>query len=126
MIIFIAISGNKFSSFNSSSILGSKSSILKAIGDQTRLELLELLIDGEQTSSMIQEKLNKSQSTISQHLKTLIDANIITFKRGSRIRYYRIENRKFLDLLMNIQSFVIEINRHWTLNFFNHDKNTEI
>ncbi len=84
---------------------------LKAIGDQTRLELLELLIDGEKTSSMIQEKLSRSQSTISQQLKTLNDANIITFKKKEGIKYYCIKNRKFLDLLKGIQSYVIEINR---------------
>ena len=84
---------------------------LKAIGDQTRLELLELLIDGEKTSSMIQEKLNRKQSTISQQLKTLNDANIITFEKRGSIKYYRIKNRKFLDLLKGIQSYVIELNK---------------
>ncbi len=51
---------------------------LKVLADKTRLEILELLKKSERSSDEIQEHLEKSQPTVSQHLKILTDANLIS------------------------------------------------
>jgi DNA-binding transcriptional ArsR family regulator len=103
---------------------------LKVIGDQTRLEILDLLKNSEKSSAEIQETLKKSQSTISQHLKTLINTDLIAFlkketiltvdnpkKPGEtmevpkEIKYYRIKNQGLFELLTKIRTFVIEVNK---------------
>jgi len=91
------------------------SDFLKVLCDQTRLEILELLKNGEKTSEDIQEALHKTQSTISLQLKKLLDENIIGFEKKKEekvsINYYRVKNDYIFKLLSNIQSFVITLQK---------------
>ena len=91
------------------------SDFLKVLCDQTRLEILELLKNGEKTSEEIQEALHKTQSTISLQLKKLIDENLITFEKKKEekvsINYYRVKNDYVFKILSYIQSFVITLQK---------------
>ena len=84
---------------------------LKVLADQTRLEILDLLYQEKNTSSEIQSALNKSQSTISQHLKVLTSKNLIIFERINNIKYYKIKNLEIFKLLVDIKDFVTKINQ---------------
>ncbi len=84
---------------------------LKILSDQTRLEILELLRNGEKTSKEIQERLGKSQSTISQHLKRLNDEDLIINEEKDNINYYRIKYQYIFKILKFIQSFVITLQK---------------
>jgi len=84
---------------------------LKVLADQTRLEILDLLYHEKKTSSEIQSALKKSQSTISQHLKVLMGKNLIIFDRINNIKKYKIKNKEVFKLLIDIKSFVAEINK---------------
>jgi len=84
---------------------------LKVLADQTRLEILDLLNQEKTTSSQIQIALDKSQSTISQHLKALISMNLINFERINNIKYYKIKNEEIFKLLVDIKSFVAGVNK---------------
>ena len=88
---------------------------LRVLGDHTRLEIIELLKSGPKTSKEIQMELEKSQPTISQHLKTLCGSNLIIFelkenKNKKKLQYYRIKDKDLLKLLSTIYSFVARIN----------------
>jgi len=84
---------------------------LKVLSDQTRLEILDLLYHKNKTSSEIQSALKKSQSTISQHLKVLTNMNLIIFDKINNIKYYKIKNKEIFKLLIDVKSFVAEINK---------------
>ena len=84
---------------------------LKILADQTRLDILDLLYQENRTSSEIQSTLNKSQSTISQHLKVLVNKNLIIFERINVIKYYKIKNAEIFKLLVEIKDFVAKINQ---------------
>ena len=84
---------------------------LKVLSDQTRLEILELLKNGKKNSKEIQETLNKSQSTISQHLKKLIDEDLITIEEKENLKYYNIKYQYVYKILTFIQSFVITLQK---------------
>ena len=84
---------------------------LKVLADPTRLDILNLLQKSEKSSLEVQNSLNKSQSTISQHLKILGNANLITSEKKENVNYYRIKNTNIFKLLSNINSFVYEINK---------------
>ena len=91
------------------------SDFLKVICDPTRLEILELLKNGEKTSEEIQEALNKTQSTISLQLKKLTDENLITFEKKKEekvgMNYYRVKYDYIFKILSYIQSFVITLQK---------------
>ncbi|MBY9020632.1 MAG: winged helix-turn-helix transcriptional regulator [Candidatus Lokiarchaeota archaeon] len=94
---------------------------LKVLADQTRLEILDLLRFEKKTSSEIQTALNKSQSTISQHLKVLTNKNLIIFDRINNIKYYEIRNSEIFKLLVDIKSYVAKINKERLKTMTNED-----
>jgi len=88
---------------------------LRILGDQTRLEILELLKNGSKTSKEIQIELNKSQPTISQHLKSLYGSNLVDIElkeneNKKKLQYYSIKDRDLFKLISLIYSFVARIN----------------
>ncbi|MGQ4875004.1 MAG: ArsR/SmtB family transcription factor [Promethearchaeota archaeon] len=94
---------------------------LKVLSDLTRLEILNLLKDSKKTSLEIQNSLNKSQSTISQHLKILYNNKLIDFEKKKKIKYYYVKNTEIFRILDAIKSFVIKINRENLKDFVDID-----
>lgn len=84
---------------------------LRVLADQTRLDILDLLRYEKKTSSEIQTALDKSQSTISQHLKVLSNKNLIIFDKINNVKSYNIKNPNIFKLLVEIKSFVVKINQ---------------
>jgi ArsR family transcriptional regulator len=67
-----------------------------ALSDETRLQLLDLLRDGEQCVCDLTDALDAAQSRLSFHLKTLKDAGLVTDRRQGRWVYYAL-NQEALD-----------------------------
>lgn len=82
---------------------------LRILGEQTRLDILDLLKDGEKSSGQIEDTLGKSQSTISQHLKTLIETDLISFEKKKTTKFYCIKYDYVFKILTFVQSFVITL-----------------
>ncbi len=85
--------------------------LLKILADPARLEILELLKINEKSSSEIQEKLNRSQSTISKHLNILLDNNLIDFNKKHNIKYYRIRYSDIFNLIDHINSVATDLTK---------------
>ncbi|MBN9309900.1 metalloregulator ArsR/SmtB family transcription factor [Devosia sp.] len=62
--------------------------ILRAAGETTRLRLLALLADGEQSVKDLTEILGQSQPRVSRHLKLLADAGLIDRNAEGAWAYY--------------------------------------
>jgi ArsR family transcriptional regulator, arsenate/arsenite/antimonite-responsive transcriptional repressor len=62
-----------------------------ALGDETRLRLLEQLRAGEQCVCDLTDSLETSQSRLSFHLKVLKDAGLVTDRRDGRWVYYALD-----------------------------------
>jgi DNA-binding transcriptional ArsR family regulator len=63
---------------------------LKALADETRLQIVRLLVDGERYVGEIAELLDVSQSSASRHLNLLTAAEILTVRRENNLKYFRI------------------------------------
>ncbi|MEM7431942.1 MAG: metalloregulator ArsR/SmtB family transcription factor [Pseudomonadota bacterium] len=63
---------------------------LKAMADPIRLRLLALCLRGEATVSELTEVMAQSQPRISQHLKQLVDADLLERFRDGHFVYYRV------------------------------------
>ena len=60
----------------------------KAVSDESRLKIINMLSCGEMCACDILEKLNISQSTLSYHMKILTESGLIdSSKNGSWMRY---------------------------------------
>ncbi len=76
-----------------------KVQLLKALADETRLQILEFLKDGEKCVREIVPHIGTSQSNVSQHLRILRNANIVTDRREGRSIYYSVVDERIFDCL---------------------------
>ena len=66
--------------------------VAKALADPQRFEIFELIIArGEISCGEVAEQCTVSQPTVSHHLKTLVDAGLITLRRDGQRNIYRAE-----------------------------------
>ena len=72
--------------------------LFHALSDQTRLEILEELKDGERCVCELTDQLQSGQSRLSFHLRVLKDARLIIDRRDGRWMYYSV-NAEALDEL---------------------------
>lgn len=64
--------------------------IFKALGDENRLKILELLLDGEKCGSELLEQFSMGQSTLSHHLKMMLSSGIVKSRKVKTATYYSI------------------------------------
>lgn len=85
--------------------------IFKAFSDETRLKIIDMLSCKEMCACDILEKVHISQSTLSYHMKALIECGIINgVKDGSWMRYSLNQNKvlEFQSFLSNITKEKLE------------------
>ena len=75
------------------------STIFKALGNETRLKIVETLMIKEHNVTDLTSISSKDQTTVSRHLATLLNAGIIGQKRIGRNIFYRIINTKMKEWL---------------------------
>jgi ArsR family transcriptional regulator, arsenate/arsenite/antimonite-responsive transcriptional repressor len=79
--------------------------IFKALGDETRLKIIEILSCGELCACDILESFHITQPTLSYHMKILTECGLVNSrKEGSWIRYSNnnelvSEIKKFWDII---------------------------
>lgn len=87
--------------------------VFKAFCDENRLMILEMLQDGEKCACVLLEKLSIGQSTLSHHMKILIESGIVCAKKEGKWTYYSFSKEGILfcknlldELTKNIKSEV--------------------
>src|SRR6478736_7373644 len=76
--------------------------VLDALGDPTRRAVLELLRGGEQSVRELTDATEVSQPAVSQHLRVLRDAGLVTVRPEGTRRLYRVD----LDGLAGLRAWV--------------------
>ena len=62
--------------------------LLKALADETRVKIVQCLLDGELCACALVPLVGKAQPTVSQHLRILQEAGVLNARRdGVNIRY---------------------------------------
>lgn len=83
-----------------------KADLLKALGQPTRLKILELLVDGERCVCEIFPAVGGEQSNISKHLSFLRSQGIVVAdRRGMRV-FYRLADQRIVRLLDDVDACV--------------------
>ena len=73
--------------------------ILKALGDDIRFQIFEMLRQGSLCACKIHEKLNITQPTLSHHMKTLCDSGIVLAERDGKWVYYSLNCKKLNEVI---------------------------
>jgi ArsR family transcriptional regulator len=70
----------------------------RALSDETRLRIIDLLRGGEQCVCDLTDSLGAGQSLLSFHLKALKDAGLVSDRREGRWAYYALNADAFAQL----------------------------
>jgi DNA-binding transcriptional ArsR family regulator len=82
----------------------------QAIADPTRRRLLNRLAEGEQPVSSLAARFDVTLSAISQHLRILREAGLVTEQRVGRQRIYRLNAAR----LQEVAEWVAHYERFWS------------
>lgn len=66
---------------------------LRAVGEDTRVRILALLVEGELTVSDLTDILGQSQPRISRHLKLMVEAGLVERSREGAWAFFRVSER---------------------------------
>ena len=73
--------------------------VFKAISDETRLKIVDMLSCGEMCACDILESFSISQSTLSYHMKILVDSGLVNAVRDGAWMRYTLNTKKTDEVL---------------------------
>lgn len=86
-------------------IYAERAKVFKALCDEKRQRIMELLQSGEKCACVLLEQLDMPQSTLSYHMKILCESGIVEGRDEGKWTYYHISqegSQKAIALLTEI------------------------
>jgi ArsR family transcriptional regulator len=91
---------------NTLDVFSVEADILTALAHPSRLEILELLRDGERCVCHIQAVLDQRQAYISQHLNILKQAGLVTNRKDGKRVYYQVSDPQIFVMMDSLKTFL--------------------
>ncbi len=82
--------------------------LLKAMADETRLQILEMLSNEELCACHILEEFNITQPTLSYHMKILVDSGLVDSRKDGTWTRYSINSNVMSSVVKKISEFHIK------------------
>ena len=96
--------------------------VLKAMSDENRLRILDLLREREYNASELLDEMDFGQSTLSHHMRILLQAGAVKARKNGKWTYYSLNKEifstvsewiaeygdKYFAFFMNFYSFHID------------------
>ena len=82
----------------------SQARVFKALCDETRLRVLEMLRGGEKCACKLLENLDCGQSGLSYHMKVLLESGIVTSRQEGKWTHYRISEQGSKNALLLLKA----------------------
>ena len=76
--------------------------ICKALGDANRLEIVQMLSDGEKCGCKLLERFEITQPTLSHHMKILVGCGLVNDRKEGKWHHYSL----ICETLMNYKHFI--------------------
>jgi DNA-binding transcriptional ArsR family regulator len=89
------------------------SSVFAALGDPTRLAIIQRLAEGEASVQELAAPFDISGPAISRHLRVLEQAGLISRRREAQLRPCRLERERFEE----IRDWTRRMRRFWDESF---------
>jgi DNA-binding transcriptional ArsR family regulator len=87
--------------------------VFEAIGHPARRRMLDLLVDGDRPVNALAANFEMSRPAVSQHLRVLLDAGLVTEQRHGRERRYRLAPER----LGSVRDWLSRYERFWDDHF---------
>lgn len=78
-----------------------KVKFFKALGDETRLRIVAYLLSHERCACDFTSMTKKDQTTVSRHLRVLVEAGILKYRKKGRNIIYSIKEDEIKRALLN-------------------------
>ncbi len=78
--------------------------VLKAMANETRMEILTLLLRHNYCVRALANELDLSEATISQHLKILREAGLLIGEKRGYFMHYDVEKTALIELAREIEA----------------------
>ena len=72
--------------------------LLKALSEESRYKIIEVLLNGEKCACEIPELIGRTQSNTSMHLTKLSDLGILKSRRDGKMILYSIKDLRVCDV----------------------------
>ncbi len=82
-------------------IMDTQVEIFKALGDDTRIKIIRCLLNQQYCACDFTSDIEKDQTTISRHLKILVDAGLLKSEKKGRNIIYSIKDKATKEMLTN-------------------------
>ncbi len=82
--------------------------LLKALANPYRLEIVEMLSQGEKTVEGIVQTTNLTFANASQHLQVLKNNNIVKSRKEKQYVYYSLINDEFLSVYQRVIKYAVQ------------------
>lgn len=84
--------------------------IFKALCDENRIRILQILRSGEKCACKLLEDMNITQPTLSHHMKILCDSGIVEGRKEGKWMYYSISRSGVETAQQFIEWLVVDEN----------------
>ena len=77
----------------------------KALGDENRVKILQMLMDGEKCGCKLLEAFEITQPTLSHHMKILCDSGLVDARKDGKWSHYSV-NR---DVVREFEKYISDM-----------------
>ena len=85
--------------------------LFKALADDNRLEIMEILMSGEKCGCELLEKLNIGQSTLSHHMHILCEAGLVDACKEGKWMHYSLSAEGSARLCELIEGYTLSADK---------------
>lgn len=78
------------------------------MGEDTRVRMIQMLLEEEMCICELIEKLNLSQSAVSHHVKILKQADLVNDRRNGKWTFYSINKQGFEEHFNSLEEKFVE------------------
>lgn len=83
---------------------GDAAQLLKLLAHEQRLRVLCLLVGGELSVGQLNERIDLSQSALSQHLAKLREQGLVATRREAQTIYYRLSSGPAAEIIETLHA----------------------
>ncbi|MDO5147079.1 MAG: metalloregulator ArsR/SmtB family transcription factor [Eubacteriales bacterium] len=80
--------------------------IFKAMSDENRLRILQLLKDRDYNAGELLDEMDFGQSTLSHHMKVLLQAGVVRSRKNGKWTYYALQKPAFQGMIEWMEGYL--------------------
>ena len=80
--------------------------VFKAMSDENRLKILELLHERDCNASELLDVMDFGQSTLSHHMKILLNAGVVQARKNGKWTYYTLQKEAYEQMIDWMKHYV--------------------